>query len=93
VYNVLKTTTCFGSFLGHHQVVPTSLKSTVKRCLFIYCDDEISFILHMSCLSVGSKGVCIIGSRFWVWGGGEDSDGVIIYLGSFVSSVLFLPLG
>jgi hypothetical protein len=79
VYNVLETTTCFGPFLGHHQVVPTSLKSTVLRCLFIYCDDEISFVLHMPCLSVGNKVVLIIGSGFWVWGGGEDSHGVILF--------------
>jgi hypothetical protein len=27
------------------------------------------------------KVVRIIGSRFWVWGGGEDSDGVMVLWG------------
>jgi hypothetical protein len=47
----------------------------------------------MPCYLLGVKVVRIISSRFWVWGGGEDSDGVIIFWGSSVLSVLFLPLG
>jgi hypothetical protein len=33
--------------------VQTSLKSIVHEVKFICCDDEISFILHMSCSSTG----------------------------------------
>jgi hypothetical protein len=57
-------------FLGHHQGVQTSLKSTVHEVKIIYCDDEISFILHMSVNLLGVKVVCLCGSRFWGGGGG-----------------------
>jgi hypothetical protein len=43
------------TFLGHPQVVQTSLKSIVHEVKIIYCDDEISFILHMPCYLLGVK--------------------------------------
>ena len=42
--------------LGHLQVVLTSLKNTVHKVEGVYNDDEISFILHISCSSIGVEG-------------------------------------
>jgi hypothetical protein len=39
---------------------------------------QTSYVCLVSLL--GAKVVRITGSRFWVWGGGEDSDGVAILL-------------
>jgi hypothetical protein len=44
----IKTTTCFGLLLGHHQVVPTSLKNSVHEVKLFYCDDEISLHVQYS---------------------------------------------
>jgi hypothetical protein len=40
-----------------------------------YCDDEISFILHMSSKTVGLDTNFKL-SNFWLWGGREGQDGV-----------------
>jgi hypothetical protein len=49
----------------------------MKSKLF-YFDDEISVIYVCLVNLLGVKVVLIIGSTFWVWGGGEGSDGVIL---------------
>jgi hypothetical protein len=52
----------------------------MKDNLF-YCEDEIS-VIYLSLVNLlGVKVVRIIGSRFWVWGVGEDIDGVILLWG------------
>jgi hypothetical protein len=64
-------------FLGHHQVVQTSLNSNVHEVKVIYCDDEIAFILqrlvNLLRVKLVRLGVC----KSWLWGGGEGWDGVV----------------
>jgi hypothetical protein len=86
------------AFLGHHQVVQTSLKSIVHEFKIIYCDDEISFILQRLVNILGVKVVRLVGSRSWVWGGGGGWDSVVSYCGFFsiscsASSLLYFLVG
>ena len=61
----------------------TSLKSTVHEVRLFYCDVEISFIIRMCVNQWRVQVVCIGGSRFWVWGGGEDRMVLLLYCGFF----------
>ena len=70
----------FRPLLGHHQVVLTSLKSTVHEAKLFYCDDEISFITRMSVNLFRVKVVRIGGSRFWVWDDGENRTVLFYHL-------------
>jgi hypothetical protein len=55
----------------HHQVVPTSLKSTVHgvKIILFYCDDEIS-VIYLKFLIFGSEGITynwvqVLGVGWW----------------------------
>ena len=66
------------SFLGHHQVVHTSLRNAVYgiEAVTVMMRSHASTIFLVK--SIGFGGGTFGGSRFWVWGRRED--GTVLYL-------------
>jgi len=85
---IYSTTTCFGSFLGHLQVVSYSLESEVLFDKVCYIDDEISYIFTLPFL----WRVCVGGYYGWVGSGGvlyrSCTVSIIVSSFSFCCTVL-----